>query len=475
MQIAGIPAHISPTHVESILREIVEEYSLGNIVAVAVVPDLKEIEEIVKEKRIVEEEIGEETGARCWKGSKEYYIHRRIVLESTLRGFRGKFIEKNAGFGFVLCKQPMIAEYIIKAFEGKESFGVGVDTWTMSEAPYYDDIIWRNPPNFEVFSIFQRIFWNTLFILLFLIFFTPLELAGIIADAVTIFNFPNNINSFITLSLPSVAISVFYSVIIPIAIRFLTEKERNHLYSKVSTSAFTKYILYSIGIMIFFPLLGAVTLDKLIEKLLNLEITKWSLSLITNITLVGEFFVNFLVSIGLGSNFLDLLLTNQYFTSNFYIYRRSYEEKTAPVFDFTYEYSRVLIILCVILVFSVAMPVILPFGCLFMTIKYWIDKYNLLYVYRVEPTAGKSLQGIVLVFLLVVLGVSQMVNSGLFMASGSKLLVGFGAVLAAAGVISVAVAVGIYQYWNSYHLSRPDEINAKDLYMHPYLKFLEYY
>ena len=47
--------------------------------------------------------------------------------------------------------------------------------------------------------------------------------------------------------------------------------------------------------------------------------------------------------------------------------------------------------------------------------------------------------------------------------------------MAAAGVISVAVAVGIYQYWNSYHLSRPDEINAKDLYMHPYLKFLGYY
>lgn len=440
-----------------------QSYSSGNIIGVTVVPDLEFVENLIKEKKLIRMEKDKE---------KEYFVHRKSVLEEELANCKERFVEKNAGFGFVLCKQPMIAEYIIKVFEGGESFGVGIDVWTLQAAPYYSDIIWKNPPSADVFPVFKRVFWNFLFVLLFLIFFTPLELAGALSDALTRVNFPQKISSLITISLPSVAISLFYSVIIPLAIRYLTEQEKNHLYSKTLTSAFSKYMFYSIGIMIFFPLLGAVTLDKLIQKLVHIEVAKLSLNLVTNIAMVGEFFVNFLVSISLGSNFLDLLIINQYFTSNFYVYRKMFEEKTAPVFDFTYEYCRVLIIFCVVLVFSVGIPLILPFGCLFFFGKYWIDKYNLLYVYRVESTAGNSLQGLVVTFLLLAVGISQVINSGLFIASGTGFLIAFGTFLALIGTFAIFGAWGTYQYWDHYYPSQAVEVTIKDLYLHPYLKYV---
>lgn len=36
------------------------------------------------------------------------------------------------------------------------------------------------------------------------------------------------------------------------------------------------------------------------------------------------------------------------------------------------------------MVLSVGMPIILPFGAIFFTIKYFIEKYNLIYVYPAE-------------------------------------------------------------------------------------------
>ena len=109
---------------------------------------------------------------------------------------------------------------------------------------------------------------------MFFILLTPLELVGVASDILEELELSNKSSSFVTFSLPSLAISLFHSIIIPLSIRFLTEQEKNSLYSKAFSSAFISYMLYSIIIMIFFPLLGAVTLGNLIEQLLTIEITK---------------------------------------------------------------------------------------------------------------------------------------------------------------------------------------------------------
>jgi hypothetical protein len=179
-----------------------------------------------------------------------------------------------------------------------------------------------------------------------------------------------------------------------------------------------------------------------------------------------------MISMAIGSNFLDLAITNEYFTFNYYRYRSSFIEKTAPVLDVTYEYSRVICICCVVLVFSIATPLILPFGCLYLGTKYSLDKYSVLYVYRVEQTSGRNMQGLVLSAALFVLGISQMINSGIFLAGGSSLLVCFGAFYCTIGFATIILSFLILKYWNNYYESTTFELTSKDLYLHPYLSVL---
>lgn len=465
--VTRIPKILAPIHLENLMKQEIDMYSLGNIITINVVPEIGDIEKALRDKSFIEHKIKYDSFSMCPQ-SNEFWISKKNEVDMTISGLRNRSPEKNSGYAFILCKQPMIADFLIKSYEGTQSLGISMDTWKMNPAPYINDIIWKNSPSDEVISWFKSVFFNTIFIILFLILLTPLTLVGIISDLLKELEFSNNFTSFITFSLPSITISIFYSIIIPLSIKFIIEKEKNHLFSQAFASAFCKYISYSIGIMVFFPLLEAVTLESVIEKLAYVDITKWNITMVTNISMVGEFFVNFLVSMSIGSNFLDLAVTNCYFTQGFEVYRKGYDEKSAPVFDFTYEYSRVLTILCVVLVFSIAMPVILPFGCLYVSVKYWIDKYNLLYVYRVEHCPGKHMQGLVVLFFLISIGIFQLINSGIFMASGFKVLVWLGSFLALIGLVTIVSGILIYRYWDPYHPAVNCEILYKHAYIHPF-------
>lgn len=462
----GIPKTLSPGHLEPIFKEQMEGFSIGNVVGARIVPEIKGLESMIKEK-ILKDKLskGEQLLDKAYNDKK---TEEHLKFDQA----KDKIIDRNSGYGFILCKQPMIASFIQTSFESSSSMGVGMDKWKVQEAPLFSDILWKNTPTSEVLGLFKKILLNLLFILIFLIMLTPLTLVGVTISLLKDLNFPNNTTTFLTYSLPSLFTSLFYSIIIPMAIRFLIDKEKHFLHSKACANAFFKYFGYCIGIMIFFPLLEAMTLESVVQKLVKVDITMWNITLVTNIVKVGEFYVNFLLSMSLGSNFLDLAITNQYFLWDFFVYRKSFEHKSAPVFDLAYEYSRVLIILCIVLVFSISMPIILPFGCLFMTVKYWLDKYNLLYVYRVEPSSGTHMQGIVLFYLLVVISISQLINSGIFMASGFDILVYIGGFLSVGSFLTFLYACLIFKYRSPYNAPQSYEVTIKDLYTHPFGVYL---
>ena len=467
VMVYGIPKSLSPTHLEPVFKERIEAFSIGNVISAKVIPEIKGVDGIIKDKIHAERNIKVEKLLDEDQNEKQVNTLKFEISKENIS-------DRNAGFGFVLCKQPMISSFIVSTFEAMESMGVGMDKWKIKEAPLYSDILWKNSPSTEVAGMFTKVVLNILFVLIFLILLTPLALVGVVIGLLKDLHLQEKSTSFLTFSLPSLFTSLFYSIIIPMSIKYLVDQERHFLFSKATSNAFLKYIGYCIGILIFFPLLEAITLESVVQKLSKVDITMWNITLVTNIVKVGEFYVNFILSMSLGSNFLDLAITNQYFLWDFFVYRRSYQFKTAPVFDFAYEYSRVLIILCITLVFSISMPMILPFGCLFMTVKYWLDKYNLLYVYRVEPGPGTFMQGTVLFYLLMVISVSQGINSGIFLASGFDILVYIGGFLSVASFLTALYSFLIFKYRSPYNPPRSFEITEKDnyydlIYSHLYL------
>lgn len=66
------------------------------------------------------------------------------------------------------------------------------------------------------------------------------------------------------------------------------------------------------------------------------------------------------------------------------------------------------------LCFSTTIPLIVPFGCLFFFIKYFVDKYNLLFVYPVEFESSADIGYLVIKFILMGIFFFQFIISNLF-------------------------------------------------------------
>jgi len=65
------------------------------------------------------------------------------------------------------------------------------------------------------------------------------------------------------------------------------------------------------------------------------------------------------------------------------------------------------------------MPLALPIGCIFFMIKYYIDKYNMIYRYRIEYEANAYIRTLVCVFTVFSIGIYQIVMVIAFMLCGS--------------------------------------------------------
>ena len=82
-----------------------------------------------------------------------------------------------------------------------------------------------------------------------------------------------------------------------------------------------------------------------------------------------------------------------------------------------------------------------------MMIKYFVDKYNLLFVYQVSQVEVPTTQRTVVMGLLVVSALFQCINSGLFIVSGDSVLIWLGGILSALSVFTLLVSGVLFRYW----------------------------
>ena len=283
--------------------------------------------------------------------------------------------------------------------------------------------------------------------------------------------------TFVSQSFLSIALSYFQYLVVPFIIKALTSRELHTLKSEQATSRIFKYLLYSIVNIIIFPLVGSYTLTVMVDQMLDSEILEWNAYLSHNIEKVGDFFVNFIVSMAFNSNLLDLLALSTYFFGKVNEWQASTfnEERKAmmaPEFDFPHEYAKVLTIFAITLVFSISTPIILPFGVVYMVLKYFVDKYNLLFAYQVNPIEVPTTQRTVVASLLIISSLFQSINSGLFIVSGDSTLIFLGFILSALSVLTLILSITLYNYWHIVQtFSLTDFLNIKNefslSYTHP--------
>ena len=100
-------------------------------------------------------------------------------------------------------------------------------------------------------------------------------------------------------------------------------------------------------------------------------------------------------------------------------------------FDLGYHHSYSLVIFTIGLIFCPIVPLITVFSTLFFMFKYYVDKYNLTFVYNKEFEGGGIIKKNVLPYLLFAIYVFQILNLGLFILKFGKvyLYAGFALIL----------------------------------------------
>jgi hypothetical protein len=380
----------------------------------------------------------------CWPFTirkKEKLIKNLKEAETKLKETTLLCENRNIGYGFIHCENERARSNILSIVKSKD--------FSLKPASADVDLIWENLSSHSNLSLLMRVVSNLCFILIFLVLLTPLTLSSLISETLSDLSLSLD---FVSLPLSSLLLSVFQYVLVPSAIRFLTSRELHSFKSEESASRMFKFLLYSTMNIILFPLIGSYTLTLVVQKMIDSEILEWNTLFVRNIEKVGDFFVNFVLSMAFGTNFLDLLAFSTFFIGQVRSWQAGNfnDEKKAmmaPEFDFAHEYSKVLTVFSVTLVFSVSTPVILPFGVAYMSFKYFVDKYNLLCAYQVSSADLPMMQKTVVTCLLMISSLFQCINSGLFIASGDLILTWLGGILSALSVITLILAIFLYKNW----------------------------
>ena len=132
------------------------------------------------------------------------------------------------------------------------------------------------------------------------------------------------------------------------------------------------------------------------------------------------FFLRYAIQVTFISNGIQLLALPQFFVIKMRVllassdYEKFYASMIKKYFDYGYNYSFSITVFMLILCFSTTIPLITPFGALFFYIKYYIDKYNLLFLYPAEFESHGNVTEMIIKFELIGIFFFQFIISNTF-------------------------------------------------------------
>ncbi|GAW83866.1 hypothetical protein, conserved [Plasmodium gonderi] len=256
--------------------------------------------------------------------------------------------------------------------------------WIISNAPPNYDIIWKNLKNHSYKVCARFIILNALLLLAnTIIILTVTSIDNILKLKIKKYREEDpssgNISAILITWLSPFIVILVNSIIQPfliacvsIAIGFI-RKSSEHTY--VLQGNFIFLILNTIII----PLLSLSPLSSLIKVMYSDEIGQWSTRLGTYLFNSSGFFAMRYLLHCCFLTCANQLLQIPQFSIRSIVKTVTKKETSAWTFDFGYWYGFNTTILALILTFSVAVPFILPLGSLYFFLRYYIDKYNLIY------------------------------------------------------------------------------------------------
>ena len=258
--------------------------------------------------------------------------------------------------------------------------------WRLKTAPNAKEIIWENlTKSHKKRYLFLT---NALFLSLFFVILTPFAFQEYITEVLNWLDLTSVLQNYLT----PVLIYAYQTLILKRVVLFLVRLEGHQRASTSAISVFYKYYLYSLIYGFILPMLGMQTLHILYQYLVSEDNQHWQSVIFAGINSTGFVFTQVVINHCFVTNGMDLLQHSKYIKAAFRAaVVKLPEDKVrafeAEEFPFGSSYAETTGVFTIVAAYSVAYPLILPFGLLYFVLRLSIQKYNILCFYVVTYDA----------------------------------------------------------------------------------------
>ena len=359
-----------------------------------------------------------------------YFQHLTNINEKMLKFYRQLNSRRNTGNAFILFKSPLIVddilnhkEIIIGKMNSFEGTLLNVGNWIIKRAPTPSDILWDNIKYSKKWRTIRMVVFTLVLFIVCLIIITPNYIFQELSPLIT--NMSSQIKDEMTSSLikeysyPLIVV-IMNSGIIPVIVGYIAVAEMHYKRSYREKSIFVKNVVFMVINCFFIPTFGVLSWFKLKECIRYLLVTHWDMDISEGFIRNSYFFLRYAIQVTFFSNGIQLLALPQFFVKKMRVllassdYEKFYASMIKKYFDYGYNYSFSITVFILIICFSTTIPLITPFGALFFFIKYYIDKYNLLFLYPAEFESHGNVTEMIIKFELIGIFFFQFIISNTF-------------------------------------------------------------
>jgi len=410
---------------EELLKAMEKMYP-GRLLEAQIAMDLRDMSVLLNEKEKVEKKLSQlkiyydsvQNPDVSFDGTsaeaREHYSKKLEELNEKMNTWKAtEMRKKGSRFAFVTFKTRIDAtRCIVDARSGKFanlSKFLHSSSWTVVAAPNPTDILWDNLPIGGMEHQFRMAVSNSVII-------TFLSLVTGIAAMLSVLNdlnefdplrnlvvgFLRNPRGFgehciyhVVFSLIPALFMWMISAGMPYVFAGATRFEKHYLRSQEEHWIMRKTFVYLFCFVLIVPSLTITMVDALVEVVKD-HMT--FLDTLQHFFLAdsGQFFLNYVITIGLLGNSLELLRVSKFMKQ---AWKKLWMNKSrtyiAPLknsrFEFGIQYSWMLNSFAVILIFSCFTPLILPAGFFHFSFKYFVDKHNLCFSCAKSGTSSGKL------------------------------------------------------------------------------------
>ncbi|CDW87165.1 integral membrane protein [Stylonychia lemnae] len=298
--------------------------------------------------------------------------------------------------------------------------------WKFEFAPCPSDIFWDKFNKKSSLRIFKIIMINLMIFLFTVVLISPISILNSLEPYIYSMQNEQNVNSFIgtliALSISPIILFIFNQVFIPNLVDLSTYYEEIENKSQRHRSNLFKQLVFLLLNTVFMPITQTTTIESFLVHVIKEDISDIQLELSSKFLKTSEFFLRYIIQCTFMNNIFQLLDAPHQLYLLFVRCckkNRPYLKQNGRLednwyFDISYHFAFSITVFIIIMIFSASVPLIPLFGFFYFSIRYFVDKYNFMFVYQTEFQSTGVLGKGIIRYTALALIIFQITMCGLF-------------------------------------------------------------